>query len=36
LSTTGISISNDPEPMNALAQAQAQGISITTYLSQNK
>jgi len=36
LATTGIALSNDPQPMTSLASAQAQGISITDYLTQNK
>ena len=36
LTKAGIITSNDPNPSNAVTQAQAQGIPLSTYLSQNK
>lgn len=36
LTKAGIITSNDPNPSGAVMQAQAQNISLTTYLSQNK
>lgn len=36
LGSAGVTLNNDPNPLLALAQAKAQNIPITTYLSQNK
>ena len=36
LTKSGITTSNDPNPNNAILQAAAQNIPISTYLSQNK
>jgi hypothetical protein len=36
LSSKGIQVQNDPQPSLAIAQAQAQNIPLSTYLSQNK
>jgi hypothetical protein len=36
LTRSGITTSNDPNPTNAVIQAQSQNIPLTTYLSQNK
>lgn len=36
LAATGINQTNDPQPIQALAQAQSQGITISTYLLRNQ
>jgi len=36
LSRGGITLKNDPNPIQAIAQSRAQNIPLTTYLSQNK